>query len=682
MWSKLAVGVCALAMLALASGVALGVAAAAGNADFVGVWALSNGQSLTIRTQDAGGTCAGSGVYPMTACQVTGNAYAFTLRTGSYSSVNRGTITGDTIAGGFTDSNGTSRTYTGKRAPTGPTVTGLSVRFGPVKGGTSVAVTGSGFGKPGDADKVVFVPRGGGSPVPAVNPVVVSGTEIDLTTPDMTAAMPATGALHANLQVTDVNNKTSAIGDSGKFNFPLTVVEIGDSIASGEGTQYGYYYDSATGIWGGGNPNATWSGDHPLCHDSPAAYGQVVSDALGANFVQLACTGATYTNGITAPEIAKGAVYQPAQFPGTAYDNAEPDAVVITFGADDVQFVDIVIACIKSALQDPVNGIECTAANPGPTVQADFWNYLSSLSASYGTIASGIEARGNAASPKRVPKIIFTNYMDPFPPSGGCPDTWPMTNAQVAYLNTMMGDLNATIKNTVTALAKADTNIGFADISGAIAGHTWCTTDPWDYGLSVITQGGQAASITNASPLSQAPFHPTANGQAAIADIVGPVVGGMLGLSAVGTITAASSASSGAGGPTGVTAAPGGSVSATASGYAPDETITIVLHSTPAVLGTITADSSGDVKVKVTIPPGTLAGSHELLLTGGTSGITLTLPVLVSSSLVAPPPVSPPPVSAPASAPGFPLYWILGFIGLLVVAAIILAKVVPRLAKK
>jgi lysophospholipase L1-like esterase len=682
MWSKLAAGVRVLAMLALMNVVWFGVATAAGNADFVGVWHLSNGQSLTIRTQDAGGACTGSGVYPMTACQVTGNAYTFTLVTGSYSSVNKGTITGDTIAGGFTDSNGTTQSYTGKRPSTGPTVTDLSVRSGPVKGGTSVVVTGSGFGKPGDADKVVFVPQGGGSPIAAVSPVVVSGTEIDLKTPDMTAAMPATGALHTNLQVSDVNNKASTIGDSGKFNFPLTIVEIGDSIASGEGTQYGYYYDAATGIWGGGNPNATWSGDHPLCHDSPAAYGQVVSDALGANFVQLACTGATYTNGITAPEIAKGAIYQPAQFPGTAYDNAEPDAVVITFGADDVQFVDIVIACIKSALQDPANSVECTAANPGPTIQADFWNYLSSLSASYGTIASNIEARGNAASPKRVPKIIFTNYMNPFPPSGGCPDTWPMTNAQVAYLNTMMGDLNARIKNTVTALAKADTNIGFADISGAIAGHTWCKKDPWDYGLSVITQGGQAASITNASPLSQAPFHPTPAGQAAIADIVGPVVGGMLGLPAVGTITAASSTGSGTGGSTGVTAAPGGSVSATASGYAPDETITIVLHSTPAVLGTVTADSSGDVKVKVTIPPGTLAGSHELLLTGSTSGITLTLPVLVSSSLVSPPPVSPAPVSAPASAPGFPLYWILGFIGLLVVAAIIGVKVVPRLAKK
>jgi hypothetical protein len=252
-----------------------------------------------------------------------------------------------------------------------------------------------------------------------------------------------------------------------------------------------------------------------------------------------------------------------------------------------------------------------------------------------------------------------------------------MTDAQVAYLNTLMGDLNSTIKTAVTTLAAKDPNVGFADISQAIAGHTWCTTDPWDYGLSVITQGGQASGYLNASPKSQAPFHPTPAGQAAIAVIVAPVVGGMLGLPAVGTITAASSAGSGIGTVTGVTVAPGASVSAAASGYTPDETITIVLHSTPVVLGTVTADSSGDVKVKVTIPAGTPAGSHELLLTGGISRITSTLPVLVLPSLASPLPVSP-----PAPAPGFPWYWVLVLLVAVVVAVVVAAKLVPRFVKK
>jgi lysophospholipase L1-like esterase len=650
-------------MLTLSLGIGASAALAAGpNADFVGTWHLSNGQPLVILTQDASGACTGTAVYPMSGCQVSGNTYVFTLTTGSYVSHNHGAIASDNLSGIFSDSNGTVRSYTGTRTPKGPKVTDLSVHAGPVSGGTSVVVKGAGFGQAGDKDAVTFAIVGGGAAIPVLNPVVVSDTEIDLVTPNVRAAMPSSGALHTKIQVTDVGGHISTISDAGKFNFPLTLVEIGDSIASGEGTLYGYYYNPVTGVWGGGNPNTVWSGSHQLCHDSQAAYGQLVSDALGTNFVMLACTGATYTNGITAPEVANKTVYQPAQFPGVAYDAAEPDAVMATFGADDVQFVDIVTACIKSALADPANAVQCTLTNPGPTVQADFFGYLPTLQASYAKIAADIEARGKAASPARIPKIIFTDYMDPFPPSGGCPDTWPMTDDQVTYLNVLMADLNTGIRSAVAALAATDSNVSFADISGAIVGHTWCTPDPWDYGLSVITGGGQAAGILTASPKSQAPFHPTPAGQAAIAAIVAPVVGAALKLPVFGSITAASSGgASGAGGggsggsgsgtgATGVTIAPGGSVSASAAGYTPDETIIITLHSTPVVLGQATADSSGHVNVTVTIPVGTTVGSHELLLRGVTSGITSTLPLMVSPLAALPSsPVSTSPSAAASS---------------------------------
>lgn len=49
-----------------------------------------------------------------------------------------------------------------------------------------------------------------------------------------------------------------------------------------------------------------------------------------------------------------------------------------------------------------------------------------------------------------------------------------------------------------------------ADISNVMQGHEYCTDDPWTYGLSVLLLNDD----------SQAPFHPTPAGQAAIADIV------------------------------------------------------------------------------------------------------------------------------------------------------------------
>ncbi len=160
-------------------------------------------------------------------------------------------------------------------------------------------VTGAGFGT---ADTVSFVPSGGGAPIPDDYVSVVSDTEIVLETPDVSSDMSGPGALQTNVQVTAPDGNVSTIGPSGEFNFPLTIVEIGDSVAAGEGTLYGYDYDSTTGLWTGVDSSPTWAGSYQACHQAPYAYGQVVSSALGANFVNLACTGASYYNGIRLPE--------------------------------------------------------------------------------------------------------------------------------------------------------------------------------------------------------------------------------------------------------------------------------------------------------------------------------------------------------------------------------------------
>jgi hypothetical protein len=70
-----------------------------------------------------------------------------------------------------------------------------------------------------------------------------------------------------------------------------SVVQLGDSVASGEGTLYGYTYDQTTRRWMGGNVDAVWPGPYPLCHVSPDAYGHVLAAQLHARFAQFACTG-------------------------------------------------------------------------------------------------------------------------------------------------------------------------------------------------------------------------------------------------------------------------------------------------------------------------------------------------------------------------------------------------------
>lgn len=200
-------------------------------------------------------------------------------------------------------------------------------------------------------------------------------------------------------------------------------------------------------------------------------------------------------------------------------------------------------------------------------------------------------------------------------------------------------------------VSTTDPNVSFADISGALTGHTWCTSDPWDYGLSIRTQGGQLSNSFAISWTSLAPFHPTPAGQAAIANLMRPVVAKALGIT--GTGAAFTSVSDNGGGSTdGVTAQPGDPVSVNGSGYTPGETVDETLHSTPVSLGSVMANGSGDVSATVTIPIGTPAGAHELLLTGESSGLTASLPVLVPAPSTAPVfTTDSPPTTVPSGTP-------------------------------
>jgi len=321
---------------------------------------------------------------------------------------------------------------------------------------------------------------------------------------------------------------------------PLSIVQLGDSIASGEGTLYGYRYDAKIQAWTGGTLSVTWPGPYPACHVSPDAYGNVVATRLGARFTTFACTGASYANGIIAPETQQGVLgpttLRPAEFgdlaTGTdlnaAYDAAKPDVVLVTLGADDLRFVPVVTDCVENALATAV-GLEtlrCTPANPGPTVTADVLNGLPTLGTNLTSLLGAIRARGQTA--RRVPKVVVTTYHNPLPsPSTKrCPDVDLLQPAQLAYLSSLVSAINARIRATVNGSHLP--GVALADTSKAMTGadgtdHRWCSAQPWAYGLSIF-------KITDpASLLSQAPFHPTPAGQRRYADLVLPVVRRLVG---------------------------------------------------------------------------------------------------------------------------------------------------------
>ena len=66
----------------------------------------------------------------------------------------------------------------------------------------------------------------------------------------------------------------------------------------------------------------------------------------------------------------------------------------------------------------------------------------------------------------------------------------------------------------------------------------------------------------------------------------------------------------------------GDTITISGSGFAPGEKVSIELHSTPVVLGSVNADESGAVSTTVTLPADTALGGHEIVLTGAYSGTT------------------------------------------------------------
>lgn len=338
---------------------------------------------------------------------------------------------------------------------------------------------------------------------------------------------------------------------------PLSIVVIGDSIASGEGIAYGYTYNSELGIWTGGVTDPQWQGEYQLCHDTPQAYGDVVATMVGATLAKFACTGSTYENGIVSARQYLGTTYRPAQFgnwsAGTqlnpAYDAAKPDVVIVTLGADDVSFADILQYCVLGSVSNddraalmghpersrllrervreqlleaaalpaqPVSATAaidsgyCTAKIPGEPIEQLFWSLINSgqLARNYQSLIAAIKARGEKAG--KVPKVILTTYHQPLPkpgPSGfACIDAGLLANDKLSYLISLENTLKTTLMDAVRGID----GVTVADISNAIAGHEWCTSDPWAYGLSTMLL----------NPNSLAPSHPTIAGQAAIANLV------------------------------------------------------------------------------------------------------------------------------------------------------------------
>jgi lysophospholipase L1-like esterase len=307
-----------------------------------------------------------------------------------------------------------------------------------------------------------------------------------------------------------------------------SVVLLGDSVAAGEGTLDGYRYRDRMLLpsWSATGTRRAYDGARPACHQSPRAYGQIVARALGATATSFACSGATFGSGIALD---------------TAYDRATPDLVLVTAGANSVDFERVFAYCVlasrglsdteaarianaptvadavSSAMSTAVGRLSapstrttpgCTANNPGAYLQRTVLDRIDGVATDARALANAIRARGRAAG--RDPAVVFTTYFDPLPDRAvsfaRCPDGAGLGATQLEYMHQLAHDLNGALTKAVATAP----GTRVADPGPAFAGHRWCDADPWVYGTSIL--------VSDAS--STAPFHPTPAGQRAIAAAV------------------------------------------------------------------------------------------------------------------------------------------------------------------
>ena len=350
---------------------------------------------------------------------------------------------------------------------------------------------------------------------------------------------------------------------SGGIEPAKTLVGLGDSVAAGEGLRYEWRWvldkdgDDGHWIYTGHSDPPQWD-----CHRDPRAYPEIVGLALEYSVVHLACTGASAAyfvrkddqeennsaNGILRQHVFWDAANtnkgtSPAQLgsslpapngtppyasPNPVYDNAAPDVVTLTMGANDVDFAGTLEYCY-SALFIHCNGI--SGRNRGPYRSDRIDERIEAMGTALRTTLQEIERRGTTAG--KIPLVALTTYFDPFPdpyvdcndmtPRGINPGTTPLghsiglSEGEVAYLRGKHRAMNAMIRS----VAKGYANVVVADMEDAFKDHQLCDDDPWVHGLGLV---GEEHGKFDSDNYNKAPFHPTVKGQQVLAGRVAAAI--------------------------------------------------------------------------------------------------------------------------------------------------------------
>lgn len=234
---------------------------------------------------------------------------------------------------------------------------------------------------------------------------------------------------------------------------PVQYAALGDSIAAGLGLE-------------------SSAGSDTRCGRSHNSYANIVAEQRGLELAHIACSGADMGDLTTQQRII--GPNPPPQLE-TAFAGGTPKLITITAGANDTRWAYFLRKCY-------------TRTCGTNTDQRIADSLLTNLNTKTQRALHDIERR----SSESPPETIVTGYYNPLE---GCSGVEPrITSDELAWLESQTEALNDTLRNASNQF----NFVTFVPIS--FSGHSICSSDPWVQTLD-----------------DSAPFHPTYEGQQAIA---------------------------------------------------------------------------------------------------------------------------------------------------------------------
>ena len=224
-------------------------------------------------------------------------------------------------------------------------------------------------------------------------------------------------------------------------------------------------------------------------YESPSATYLVTCSGVvtGSDVVDASCSGAQ-TKDMFGSQLPGVAPQLEAVTPGT-------DLVTLGIGGNDFQVFGTLVGFCPTLMSSDPTGAPCRDAMRSEGED----RLLTAVSATRQRIVGVIEAIKERAPRARV---VVVGYPEILPRQGTCPSLMPLATGDYRYGNQVNQRLTWALRE-----AAAQEHVEYVDVWDASQGHDVCSPDPW--------VNGQRTDLSRAQA-----FHPFANEQAAVADLI------------------------------------------------------------------------------------------------------------------------------------------------------------------